>query len=79
MPSCNIVTLFLYTTMYAFEEIGEHHRRRAGNAVGHVGDLRGDQKTSTTPADSGSSICSRGVDPAWFALLRGLSRLMMSQ
>jgi hypothetical protein len=31
------------------------------------------------PADSGSSICSRGVDPAWFALLRGLSRLMMSQ
>ena len=31
------------------------------------------------PADSGSSICSRGVDPAWLALLRGLSRLMMSQ
>ena len=31
------------------------------------------------PADSGSSICSRGVDPAWLAVLRGLSRLMMSQ
>jgi len=31
------------------------------------------------PADSGSSICSRGADPARLALLRGLSRLMMSQ
>jgi ABC-type polar amino acid transport system ATPase subunit len=31
------------------------------------------------PADSGSSICSRGVDPAWLTLLHGLSRLMMSQ
>lgn len=31
------------------------------------------------PADSGSPICSGGVDPARLALLRGLSRLMMSQ
>jgi hypothetical protein len=36
-------------------------------------------RTKAYPADSGSSICSRGVDPAWLALLRGLSRLMMSQ
>ena len=31
------------------------------------------------PADSGSSICSGSVNVARLALLRGLSRLMMSQ
>ena len=48
------------------------------NIVIERGPLRMDMEKAY-PADSGSSICSRGVDPAWPALLRGLSRLMMSQ
>ena len=51
----------------------------ARGSAGPVPDPERLHQAKAYPADSGSSICSRGVDPAWLALLGGLSRLMMSQ
>ena len=64
-----------HSRLLSHAELGEQHNLPVGELKRVVMYMR----LKAYPADSGSSICSRGVDPAWLTLLRGLSRLMMSQ